>query len=96
MGETSKGAIELWKVLWNLNVLSVVKMFLWKALNNRLPTKKNLFCKKAMNDPRCLVCERQDETISHYFRVVQLPLMYGQKNLVLYRNGRVVRGICRS
>jgi hypothetical protein len=35
-----------WRDCWNLKVSNVVKMFLWRALNNLLPTKVNLKKKK--------------------------------------------------
>lgn len=43
----------------------VVKMFLWKVLNNCLPTKKNLFCKKVVKDYYYPICKRQEETTTH-------------------------------
>jgi hypothetical protein len=33
---------ETWKVCWNLNVPNKVKMFVWRACHNLLPTKANL------------------------------------------------------
>ncbi|XP_042942660.1 uncharacterized protein LOC122276827 [Carya illinoinensis] len=54
-GEVSKKNTEMWKLLWKLNVPGVVKMFLWKALNNCLPTKLNLCCRKIVKDYYCPV-----------------------------------------
>ncbi|XP_042979954.1 uncharacterized protein LOC122310138 [Carya illinoinensis] len=35
-----------WKSIWEMNVPGVVKQFIWKAANNILPTRSNLFKKK--------------------------------------------------
>lgn len=40
-------------------------MFVWKALNNSLPTKRNLFHKKVIKEPSYPVCKRQEESITH-------------------------------
>jgi hypothetical protein len=59
----------LWKHIWLINVLRVVKLFLWQACNNILPTKENLFKKKITDDPLCLVCcmevEVEVEMVGH-------------------------------
>lgn len=67
LGESSRVAelSTLWHSLWALNVPSVVKVFLWKACHNLLPTKANLFKKKVTSDPLCLICEVEEETICH-------------------------------
>jgi hypothetical protein len=36
---------EFWKVCWQLHTPNVVKMFLWRALHNLLPTNRNLKCR---------------------------------------------------
>lgn len=54
-----------WKEVWNLNVPSVVKTFLWKVLNDCLPTRVNLTKRRVMENPKCPICEREEETISH-------------------------------
>lgn len=33
----------VWKCLWKLNIPNSVKIFMWKALGESLPTNKNLF-----------------------------------------------------
>lgn len=35
-----------WKVIWNLQTPNAVKMFLWKACNNILPTIKTYFTRE--------------------------------------------------
>jgi hypothetical protein len=40
----------VWKDCWNLKVPNMVKMFLWRALRNLLPTKVNLKKKKGSSE----------------------------------------------
>ncbi|XP_041007557.1 uncharacterized protein LOC121252140 [Juglans microcarpa x Juglans regia] len=56
---------ERWRNIWNLEVPNVTKLFLWKAGNNLLPTKENLFKRKVVEDKRCPVCSAETETIMH-------------------------------
>lgn len=46
-----------------MKVLEVVKMFLWRVGNNILPTRKNLFNKKIVENPCCPICQNMEETI---------------------------------
>jgi hypothetical protein len=54
-----------WKEIWNLRVPNVVKLFLWKALHNLLPTRTNLARKGVINDTVCPICGRVDESVEH-------------------------------
>lgn len=54
-----------WKKMWQLQVPSTMKQFLWKALNDILPTKASLAKKKIINDGFCPVCLQEEETILH-------------------------------
>ena len=55
----------LWKKIWRIQGPRVVKMFLWQACNNILPTKENLWRRKITDDPLCLVCRVEVETVEH-------------------------------
>lgn len=44
---------ERWEKPWNLVVPNAEKPFLWKACNDGLPTKKNLFKKKIVDELNC-------------------------------------------
>jgi hypothetical protein len=46
----------LWKTLWALKILTVLKLFVWKLCHNLLPTKAKLFSKKIIQDPFCPLC----------------------------------------
>ncbi|XP_041016197.1 uncharacterized protein LOC121258719 [Juglans microcarpa x Juglans regia] len=54
-----------WRNIWDLEVPGVVKLFLWKAANNLLPTKKNLFKRKVVQDPSCPICFAEEESVMH-------------------------------
>jgi hypothetical protein len=62
---TSNSLEKLWKRIWKLRGPRVVKMFLWQACNNILPTKANLFNKKITSDPLRLICGLEVETVGH-------------------------------
>lgn len=54
-----------WNSLWNLNIHNKIKIFIWRALNNRLPTKDNL-AKRGLNSLTCCpICFCPLETITH-------------------------------
>ncbi|KAF5459260.1 hypothetical protein F2P56_023222 [Juglans regia] len=55
----------VWKSIWQLNTPEVVKVFMWKAVVNSLPTKWNLFRRKVVENSLCLVCGRENETVGH-------------------------------
>ena len=50
---------------WQLNVPSVVKMFIWRACHNSLPTKMNLYRRGVCDNTQCPICLQDAETIEH-------------------------------
>ncbi|KAF5454718.1 hypothetical protein F2P56_024364 [Juglans regia] len=54
-----------WRNIWDLEVPSVTKLLLWKAENDLLPTKKNLFKRKVVEDKSCPICKAEEETPMH-------------------------------
>jgi ribonuclease HI len=55
----------LWKNIWGLRIPNSIKMFLWQACQNILPTKDNL-SKRGMDlDPMCMFCNSEQETVLH-------------------------------
>ena len=56
---------ERWRYMWDLTEPSVTKLFLWKAGNDLLPTKGNLFKRKIVEERSCPVCNAEIETIMH-------------------------------
>jgi hypothetical protein len=64
-GSRGKKDSNLWKTLWKLPVPNAAKNFFWRACQNILPTKDNLLRKKVVNEPYCLICEMEPETVLH-------------------------------
>lgn len=54
-----------WKEVWKLNAPAAVKTFLWRAINNCLPTKLNLLKRKIVESSMCPICSREVESITH-------------------------------
>jgi len=52
-------------VIWSLRVPNPVKVFMWKACHNILPTKENLFKRRVVDNKLCPCCEREEETTLH-------------------------------
>jgi hypothetical protein len=55
----------VWKTCWKMKVPNVVKMFLWKACHNLVPTKANLAKRGVISTSTCPLCEREEETVEH-------------------------------
>jgi ribonuclease HI len=56
---------DIWKTLWSLGAPNVVKMFIWRACNEVLPTRCNLFQRKAIENKICPCCEVEDDDALH-------------------------------
>lgn len=71
LGENTKGECScarqsnVWKQLWKMNVPNAMKVFMWWACNNALPTKANLIKMKIVINPLCPICELEPETMEH-------------------------------
>jgi hypothetical protein len=52
----------VWSFLWSLGVPNPVMIFMWRAFNDLLPTKCNLFRRKIVEDNICPCCCRDMET----------------------------------
>lgn len=46
-------------------MLGVVKVFLWKVGNDLLPTKKNMFQRKIVEDPSYPIYQEEVESVMH-------------------------------
>jgi ribonuclease HI len=58
---------EIWSNLWKINVPPKHSHFLWRLLNNALPTKTNLAKRGVKCDPFCPRCPTKMETTNHVF-----------------------------
>jgi ribonuclease HI len=55
----------IWKTIWKMEVPNSVKMFMWRACNDLLPTKCNLVKRKMVEESMCPCCYREEETVVH-------------------------------
>lgn len=65
-GSRSLSAPE-WKWLWGLQLPPKIRVFLWRACNEILPSKATLVHRKVGGDPYCSWCKGKIETTSHPF-----------------------------
>ncbi|KAL9411912.1 hypothetical protein AB3S75_045503 [Citrus x aurantiifolia] len=54
-----------WRFIWKLAMPEKVKIFLWRAAHDLLPTAENLWKKKVLQEPMCQSCCCHVETVSH-------------------------------
>jgi hypothetical protein len=66
-GECSNSGrfLNLWRILWGLQVPNSTKVFLWRACNDILPTKENLKKRGVVDDDLCRFCGIDWETVVH-------------------------------
>lgn len=53
----------MWNKIWSLNMPLKVRMFIWRACSNCVPTRDNLHRRRI--DPQCQICHHRAETVSH-------------------------------
>ncbi|KAL5554428.1 hypothetical protein UlMin_041829 [Ulmus minor] len=54
-----------WKRLWRLRVPSKIRVFIWKAFYNWIPSSVNLANHGVPSQKRCLICNEADDTTLH-------------------------------
>jgi hypothetical protein len=62
---TDPSSVSLWKRIWSLKVPRSITLFLWRACNEILPTRYNLFKRKIFPDFLCPMCGLEPETSGH-------------------------------
>ena len=62
-GVRNKGLI--WPRLWKLKLPSKIKVFVWRACQEILPTKGNLAHRRIIQDGRCEACKQETKTVLH-------------------------------
>lgn len=66
MSPAAQSAVLIDGMLFGLLIyLKKIKIFLWRATKNLLPTGENLWKRKCLQDPICQRCCRTVETINH-------------------------------
>lgn len=55
----------LWKAIWNMRVSKNIQVMAWRACNDVLPTKKELFRRHITLDSLCDICKSTEEDSAH-------------------------------
>jgi hypothetical protein len=58
-------ASHLWRRLWSLKLPRHILLFLWRACNEILPTKNNLYKRKVVTDQLFPMCGSEAESVGH-------------------------------
>jgi hypothetical protein len=75
----------IWCEVWSLKVPNAVKMFMWRASHNLLPTKENMQRKGIVNESSCPICGRTSENIAHILCTCPLTMdVWGNENFFFF------------
>ncbi|GKV19300.1 hypothetical protein SLEP1_g29582 [Rubroshorea leprosula] len=68
-----------WKQLWRLKIPPKVRVFLWRAILNSLPSLDNLVKRGVLQEMTCPNCQGADETLMHllFFCPQVEPIWFG-------------------
>ena len=83
-----------WNRLWTLQLPEKIKIFMWRAGQNLLPTDANLWKKKILVEPYCQVYKQGVESVSHALVHVKLQGMYGFMLPLKYASLMLLTKIC--
>lgn len=64
-GSSCSGYTHVWKTIWSLHVRNAVKVFLWRACANILPTKDNLLRRGVVKEAQCIFRHKDIESVLH-------------------------------
>ncbi|XP_012844873.1 PREDICTED: uncharacterized protein LOC105964912 [Erythranthe guttata] len=68
-GESTSGVTTIhWKLVWNLPIPPKIRIFIWRACSNILPTRAELYRRKIVADPLCRRCGYVPETFLHIIK----------------------------
>jgi hypothetical protein len=92
-GACSKGSTieKVWRTIWKIKGPRVVHLFLWKACQNLLPTKANLYRRHINSNPLCPICGMEEETLGHI--LWSCPLA---KDVWAYDSKKLQKMICEE
>ena len=78
-GEESNGRRkkEFWTVIWGLNFPNKVKMFMWRACKNILPTNHCLWRRKVTTEDECVFCG-MSESLGHSYGIAGWQRLFGR------------------
>uniref|UniRef100_A0A2N9GC67 Reverse transcriptase zinc-binding domain-containing protein n=1 Tax=Fagus sylvatica TaxID=28930 RepID=A0A2N9GC67_FAGSY len=62
---SSHPGVQIWTGIWAAHVQPKVKLFVWRACKNILPTQTNLFDRRVNSTYSCQWCEKEAKTSDH-------------------------------
>lgn len=67
LGKSSKAAEggQVWATIWKMEVPNKIRVFEWRACQDILPTRQNLFRRKVVNEDCCEQCKKAPESVLH-------------------------------
>lgn len=74
------------RLLWRLNIMPKLKIFIWKLWQNCLPIAANLACRGLCDPEECSICLEGKEDNQHLFRLCPLALEVWDVQLSLLRS----------
>lgn len=60
-----------WHLIWNLELLECIKVFIWKCLKGILSVRSGLHSRMSNISPVCSLCSIEEETIDHLLLLLQ-------------------------
>ena len=65
MPSSSEAMKNQWNIIWNLALPEKIKIFVWRATKNLLPSAENLWKRKIIQEPTCQACKTGLENVLH-------------------------------
>ncbi|KAH9679641.1 putative reverse transcriptase/RNA-dependent DNA polymerase [Citrus sinensis] len=62
---SSDSSLSQWNVIWAAELPEKIKIFMWRAVKNLLPTASNLWRRKIVGSPICRRCGVKNEDVIH-------------------------------
>ncbi|GAA0158247.1 hypothetical protein LIER_43436 [Lithospermum erythrorhizon] len=85
---TSNPQHTFYKRFWKIKISGKIKHFLWKALNNNLPTTNKLRQRKVDIQPTCILYGTHEETVMHVLHPCSFTQEVNRILKITYMNGR--------
>lgn len=92
-GEETSETTNSWAChIWKLHVPVKIKHFSWRFCSDSLPTRLNLYKRKIISSPVCLLCGSDTETALHALRDCNFVKQVWVTYLMARRSGWVMMG----
>ena len=63
--EGSQQMVQMWNMLWKLNIKHKTKHFIWKCIKRAVPVREAVRKRTGVGDLICSTCGEAPETIGH-------------------------------